>query len=912
MADAASPSSSLASICRLYCFLALLLLCMQVPSSSPVSFSFNFSNTTIDPCGEKTIVCTSDASFVPSTGIELTKNIQGGSTTFSDGRAYYAEPVPLWNAATGEVASFTTSFSFNITPAPIYSSCGGITGDGMAFFLAPYGSNFSGNSTIGGYLDLFNSSNHFNATGDGRVVAVEFDTFHNRAWDNTSDHHVGIDVNSIISVAYTAIPPGMNNLTSPFTKDAVVYYNNVTKLLAADLRIGNDTYHVSATVVLNASLPDTVAVGFSAATGSCVELHELLSWSFNSTLALPASAPVPAPAPLPSASAAGPPSFSTSSTKESLLIKVLVPVVASVLVCGAAVGLLLWLMRQKLTRNNDDSSDEQADGGEAELLERGVAGPRRFLYRELAAATGDFAEDNMLGRGGFGSVYQGHLPGDDAGGQQVAIKKLSAESSQSRKEFEAEVRIISRLRHRNLVQLLGWCDSRRGLLLVYELVPGGSLDKHIHSTDRLLTWSERYKIILGLGSALQYLHRDWDQRVVHGDIKPSNIMLDSSFNTKLGDFGLARLGDHGAGPQTTDLVKGTMGYIDPEFVNTHRRSTESDIYSFGIVLLEIVSGRPPVTRLDPSFTLLGWVESLCRQGAILDAADPRLRGDAADERQMERALVVGLWCAQRHPAERPSIAEAMQALQSEDGKLPALSLQMHYKTTAVSTGGGSGVSTSSSSFSSGGVRSSATTAIEQQVSRDRSDLAVLPTTMAASSSLASICYCFLAGLLLLCMHVPSSSSVSFSYNFSDIPSDLCRDASIVCHDDASFVPPAIELTKNTQTSPTSSSKGRVWHAQPVPLWDATTREVASFTAASSFNITPTNFPIPACKNWLSTTSDGMAFFLAPVRSEAASSTRWSCSSLAGAEEDGRDAQEHTHTREHLICAAKATAFSELH
>ncbi|KAJ1287607.1 hypothetical protein BS78_02G023000 [Paspalum vaginatum] len=710
MADAASPPSF--SLCHLYCFV-LVLLCMHVPSSSSVSFSFNFSNTIIDPCGEKTIMCMSDAFFVPSTAIELTNNTQGGSATFSDGRVYYAEPVPLWNAATGEVASFTTSFSFNITPAVIHSSCGGGTGDGMAFFLTPYGSgNFSGDSKIGGYLDLFNSSNHFNATGDGRVVAVEFDTFFNHGWDNTSDHHVGIDVNSIISVAYTATPPGMNNLTAPFTKDAVVYYNNVTKLLAADLRIGDDTYHVSATVVLNASLPDTVAVGFSAATGSCVELHELLSWSFNSTLALPVPVPAPAPAPVPappSASTADPPS---SSAKESLLIKVLVHVIASVLlVCGAAVG-LLWLMRQKRTRNTDDSSDEQADGGEAELLERGVAGPRRFLYRELAAATGDFAEDNMLGRGGFGSVYEGHLPGDDGGqAQQVAIKKLSSESSQSRKEFEAEVRIISRLRHRNLVQLLGWCDSRRGLLLVYELVPGGSLDKHIHSTERLLTWSERYKIILGLGSALQYLHRDWDQRVVHGDIKPSNIMLDSSFSTKLGDFGLARLGDHGAGPQTTDLVKGTKGYIDPEFVNTHRRSTESDIYSFGIVLLEIVSGRPPVTRLDPSFTLLGWVESLCRQGAILDAANARLRrdADAHDERQMERALVVGLWCAQRHLAERPSIAEALQALQSEDGKLSALSLQMRYKMAAVSMGE-RGVSPGSSSFSaSSGVRSSANT-----------------------------------------------------------------------------------------------------------------------------------------------------------------------------------------------------------
>ncbi|GJM99030.1 hypothetical protein PR202_ga16090 [Eleusine coracana subsp. coracana] len=175
----------------------------------------------------------------------------------------------------------------------------------------------------------------------------------------------------------------------------------------------------------------------------------------------------------------------------------------------------------------------------------------RYHYGELAVATGDFSNENKLGRGGFGSVYQGNIVQIlDGSTKHVAVKKFASEtSSQGRKEFESEVRIISRLRHRNLVQLLGWCDSAKGLLLVYELVPGGSLDKHIHNNSRLLSWSERYRIIMGLGSALRYLHREWDQCVVHGDIKPSNIMLDSSYNTKLGDFGLARLATTGLTPE---------------------------------------------------------------------------------------------------------------------------------------------------------------------------------------------------------------------------------------------------------------------------------------------------------------------------------------------------------------------------
>jgi len=190
------------------------------------------------------------------------------------------------------------------------------------------------------------------------------------------------------------------------------------------------------------------------------------------------------------------------------------------------------------------------------------------------------------------------------------------------------VRIISRLRHRNLVQLLGWCDSpKKGLLLVYELVPQGSLDKHIHDNPRLLTWSERYKIILGLGSALRYLHLDWEQCVVHGDIKPNNIMLDSSYNTKLGDFGLARLVDHGSDPKTTALLQGTMGYVDPDFLNTSRRSTQSDVYSFGepagpVVLRAAQVGVEPLQPGRHGRRRRPTVEAVRRRRGAADGARP--------------------------------------------------------------------------------------------------------------------------------------------------------------------------------------------------------------------------------------------------------------------------------------------------
>ncbi|XP_006661137.1 probable kinase CHARK [Oryza brachyantha] len=371
-----------------------------------------------------------------------------------------------------------------------------------------------------------------------------------------------------------------------------------------------------------------------------------------------------------------------------------------------------------------ESNREEAETHHHAELEIVVAaaGARRYSYDELAAATGDFTEEEKLGQGGFGCVYRGRLPvvaGGNGGGdgQQVAIKFLSDSSSQGRKEFEAEVKIITRLRHRNLVQLLGWCDCPRGLMLVYELVPGGSLDKHIYHTERLLTWPERYKIILGLASVLRYLHEEWEQCIVHGDIKPSNIMLDSSYNVKMGDFGLARLIDHGERWKTTKAVQGTAGYIDPEFVNTQRPSTESDVYSFGVVLLELVSGRKPVDHpVDaPPFMLVKWVQGLYSQNAILDAADGRLRCDGGGvdelaERQMERALVVGLWCAHPEMGERPSITQAMRVLQSDDARLPALSPQMYMAPPGLmSFAVGDQFGVSGSSSSSSGARSLATT-----------------------------------------------------------------------------------------------------------------------------------------------------------------------------------------------------------
>ncbi|XP_044979827.1 L-type lectin-domain containing receptor kinase IX.1-like [Hordeum vulgare subsp. vulgare] len=393
--------------------------------------------------------------------------------------------------------------------------------------------------------------------------------------------------------------------------------------------------------------------------------------------------------------------------------------ISLLIIIGTLICFLVFRRRRRRQRKHAEIHEEAMENGSEEGnffdvdqameddFEKG-SGPKRFRYRDLVAATGNFCDDNKLGEGGFGSVYRGFL---DELNLQVAIKRVSKGSKQGRKEYASEVRVISRLRHKNLVQLVGWCHEGGNLLLVYELMPNGSLDRHLYGANNVvLPWSVRHEILLGLGSALLYLHQDWDQCVLHRDIKPSNIMLDASFKAKLGDFGLAKLVQHGRGSLTTDFA-GTMGYMDPECMTTGKTNPESDVYSFGVVLLETACGRRPVVvaqreEEEDAVHLAQWVWDLYGKGRILDAADERLGGEF-DAEEMERVMIVGLWCSQLDLKMRPSIRLAVNVLRSEAPlpSLPAMMPVAYYMPPAVGTrsltsssatsGSSSGTSTSS-------------------------------------------------------------------------------------------------------------------------------------------------------------------------------------------------------------------------
>ncbi|KAI4332821.1 hypothetical protein L6164_017698 [Bauhinia variegata] len=589
----------------------------------------------------------SDATMVylgaaEATAGEVDFNIQEDYTC-QVGWAIYGQRVMLWDSNTGRITDFTTHFSIIVDTQ---GNPPGQYGHGIAFFLAPVGFQIPPNSA-GGFLGLFNTTT-LASPSRSHTVHVEFDSFPNAEFNETVEH-VGINNHSIFSSVYT---PWNASLHSGDTTYVTITYNSSTKNLSVSWQYQNtsnsqEKTHLSYQIDVMKVLPEWVTVGFSAARGSYGELHFLKSWEFNSTLDL-----------------------SGEESNNTKLVVILIPLLGGVLLVGAiAACALVWSWRRR--RRNQKKTRRGATTDLTSInddLERG-AGPRRFSYKDLVLATNNFSMHRKLGQGGFGSVYRGYLSDLDLA---VAVKKISKDSRQGKKEYVTEVRVISSLRHRNLVQLIGWCHEKGEFLLVYEYMQNGSLDSHLFGKKSPLSWSLRYRITFGLASGLLYLHEEWEQCVIHRDIKSSNIMLDSNFNVKLGDFGLAKLIDHEISPKTTGLA-GTIGYLAPEYVSSGKATKESDIYSFGMVSLEIATGRKAVELMDGKDGdkgLVEWVWDHYGKGELLAAMDEKVQKDF-DERQVECLMIVGLWCAHPDASLRPSIKQALHVLNFE-ANLPNL------------------------------------------------------------------------------------------------------------------------------------------------------------------------------------------------------------------------------------------------
>ncbi|KAJ1702772.1 hypothetical protein LUZ63_002551 [Rhynchospora breviuscula] len=291
-----------------------------------------------------------------------------------------------------------------------------------------------------------------------------------------------------------------------------------------------------------------------------------------------------------------------------------------------------------------------------------------FTYEELASATNNFSQANLLGQGGFGYVHKGVLPN----GKEIAVKQLKSGSGQGEREFQAEVDIISRVHHRHLVSLVGYCIAGAQRMLVYEFVPNKTLEYHLHGASKglsVMNWSTRLKIALGAAKGLAYLHEDCHPRIIHRDIKSANILIDNKFEAMVADFGLAKLTNDNHTHVST-RVMGTFGYLAPEYASSGKLTEKSDVFSYGVMLLEMITGRRPVdsnhTFMDDS--LVDWARPLLSRaladGNYDELADPRLEGNY-DPMELARMVASGAACVRHSAKRRPKMSQIVRALEGD-------------------------------------------------------------------------------------------------------------------------------------------------------------------------------------------------------------------------------------------------------
>ncbi|CAN7075518.1 unnamed protein product [Brassica oleracea var. botrytis] len=624
--------------------MCLLFLSSNVLADASTTTKFTFLGFR----GNQTQIQTEQAATIQETDGLLRLTNRDHNVT---GTAFYREPIRLRDGTSNKLCSFSTSFVFVIIP-----SSPGSGGFGFTFTLSPTPNRPGAESAQ--YLGLLNRSS--NGDPSNHVFAVEFDTVQGfKDGDDRRGNHVGLDFNNLSSavqepVVYHDTDDRKEDfqLESGEPIQAHLDYDGPTDSLNVTVyptRIGfkPETPMISRQV-LNLSrivTKEEVYVGFTSATGKGQSSgHYVMGWSFASSCG---ESPVSSwlnvsllPRP--------PPNVSSKKGYDSPVVALIASL--SIVTLFLLALLFVFVMYKRRIKEGEALEDWEIDY------------PHRFYYKDLYLATKRFKESEIIGSGGFGVVYRGNLPSLGP----VAVKKITQTSQQGFREFVAEIESLGRLSHKNLVNLQGWCKHKKDLLLVYDYIPNGSLDSLLYAKPRrngvVLTWEERFEIIKGVASGLLYLHEEWEQVVIHRDVKASNVLVDAEMNAKLGDFGLARLYERGTLTQTTKVV-GTLGYMAPELTRNGKGSTASDVFAFGVLLLEIVCGRRPTNT--ENFFLADWVMDFHTNGGVLRAVDQKL-GSSFNGREAKLALVVGLLCCHQKPTARPTMRKVIRYLNGDE------------------------------------------------------------------------------------------------------------------------------------------------------------------------------------------------------------------------------------------------------
>ncbi|OAY74108.1 L-type lectin-domain containing receptor kinase S.6 [Ananas comosus] len=585
------------------------------------------------------------------------------TTGIGAGRALYSCPVRFLDRATRAPASFATTFTFSIRPTTCSSSTSDSAprlapfpcfGDGLAFLLTS-DPRFLG--AADGFLGLFSDAA---ACPDPATVAVEFDTSLDPLLCNIDDNHVDVDVGVILSAAAAPARDAGVDLKKGVPMTAWVDYSAARKMLRVWL--GNSHSRpprplIVAPIDLSALLQEFMYVGFSASNGRGAALHLVDNWSFRtfgfSSSSRPALPPPSSPADgndsrSGSDEISPPPGPSPCLPRLGLVIGGIAGVLF--LIATSTTVTLWWRFRWNLDCGDCDCGGEEEVSSTRSRKRSSVNGePRmevltRISLDEIMSATGEFHDSNLLGDGASATVYQGVL----AAGSRVAVKRFGRVEHLT-SPYAAELpTVIACCRHQNLVPLAGRCCENDELVLVYEFMPNGTLDHALHSLPDhrsavVLPWGVQKNVVLGVASALAFLHDDCEKRIVHRNVKSCNILLDADFNAKLGYFGLALHNSRGSSgcAALVSQPDGTIGYLAPEYVRSGVATDKSDMYSFGVVALEVATGRRSV---DKGLVLVDWVWELWGHRRLLHAADPQLRG-RFHEKEMARMLIVGLSCS---------------------------------------------------------------------------------------------------------------------------------------------------------------------------------------------------------------------------------------------------------------------------
>ncbi|KAG5252770.1 L-type lectin-domain containing receptor kinase [Salix suchowensis] len=553
------------------------------------SLDFQFPNFT-DAARNQLIL--SSNSYIAEKAIQVTPDSHGVSMANMSGRVLYRWPFRLWSKG-GKKASFNTTFVLNIknmTPS---------SGEGLAFILTAYRDVPVGSE--GQWLGIVNPT--LNGSMEARTAAVEFDTGKSFP-DDLDDNHIGLDVNSVYSRTLISLNGRNIYISSGNDIKVVVRYDN--KNLTVFVGEDKDNPVLSEHLNLSSYLPEAVYVGFSGSTSNNTQLNCVKSWEFIG-----------------------------SEIEDSKLRWVWILVAAgSVLILLISTGIGAIFLHQKRGCKVDRLDDASPNIDEA-ILRSSIA-PRNYKFKELGNATGNFNRKNKPGKGGFGTVYKGIL-----GNKEVVVKRVSKKSTQGKREFMAEVTTIGNLHHRNLVKLIRWCHERREYLLVYEYLPNGSLDKYVFYDEKpdtqeatVLSWEKRLSVISG-GISPRYKGQQHN----------------AGFGFQLGDFGLARtiIRNEQTHHSTKELA-GTPGYMASESILTGRATTETDVYAFGVLVLEVACGRKPggqTERDDYISNIVHELWELYRRGTVLEGRN----GASA--------------CCHPNPNDRPSMKTVLEVLTGE-------------------------------------------------------------------------------------------------------------------------------------------------------------------------------------------------------------------------------------------------------